>query len=210
MVRLSSDPSHLELGLCAALADGFELVLPEAAQLVFGEASFAEEGCEDEREDGVAVVVLAVDLLAALCQPALQLPQCGWLMNLRGPVLSFPDDCLQLPPERQIEGAAGDGLLRWRPLHLPQPSGGRGLFGWPCSDAPCGILPRPVSPESIVHSPKSAPGPASQNSAMLAHGVDYDTPPLKGLRMQPNRLQMGSCRNGVTCGVDDKRTNNSE
>jgi len=87
MVWLSSDPSHLELGLCAALADGFELVLPEAAQVVFGEASFAEEGCEDEREDGVAVVVLAVDLLAALCQPALQLPQCGWLMNLRGPVL---------------------------------------------------------------------------------------------------------------------------
>ena len=46
--------------------DGFKLVLPEAAQVVFGEAAVADEDGKDEREDGVAVVVFAVDLLAAL------------------------------------------------------------------------------------------------------------------------------------------------
>jgi hypothetical protein len=29
-----------------------------------------------------------------------------------------------------------------------------------------------------------------------SHRVYFDTPPLKGLRMQPDRLQMRSCRNG--------------
>ena len=32
------------------------------------------------------------------------------------------------------------------------------------------------------------------------HRVDGDTPPLKGLRSEPDRLQMGSCRNGVAWG----------
>ncbi len=70
-------------------ADGVELVRSEAAEIVFGEASFGEEGGEDEREDGVAVVVLAIDLSAALGEPALQFPRartapessrpCPWL-----------------------------------------------------------------------------------------------------------------------------------
>jgi hypothetical protein len=86
---------------------GFELVLPEAAQVVFGEAPVAEEGGEDERENGVAVIVFAVYLLAALGEPALQLPQLGRLLDLGGPFLGFPDDRLQLPPECQVEGPAG-------------------------------------------------------------------------------------------------------
>jgi hypothetical protein len=46
--------------------DVAELVFAEAVQLVLVEAATAEEVCEDEREDRVAVVVLAIDLLAAL------------------------------------------------------------------------------------------------------------------------------------------------
>ena len=33
-----------------------------------------------------------------------------------------------------------------------------------------------------------------------ASALGVDTPPLKGLRLQPFRLQMGSCRNGASCG----------
>lgn len=56
-------------------------------------------------------------------------------------------------------------------------------------------MPAPGAPRPIQHPLKAA---------MLAHGVNGDTPPLKGLRMQPDRLQMGLCRNGVTAGWTTK------
>jgi hypothetical protein len=42
------------------------------------------------------------------------------------------------------------------------------------------------------------PFPAA-NEEHAAYGIGFrvDTPPLQGLRMEPKRLQMGSCRNGV-------------
>jgi hypothetical protein len=44
--------------------DVAEFVFAQAVQLVLVEAATAEEVCEDEGEDRVVVVVLAVDLLA--------------------------------------------------------------------------------------------------------------------------------------------------
>jgi len=53
------------------VADAAELVFSDAVELVIAEASIAEQNSEDEREDGVAVVVIVVDLLAPLGQPRL-------------------------------------------------------------------------------------------------------------------------------------------
>jgi hypothetical protein len=93
-------------------------------QLVLVEAATAEEVCEEEREDRVAVVVLAVDLLAALSEVLFQLPEAGRLLNLRGLASGFQDDRLQLPTKRQIKGFSGDSLLRWRPLQVSHHSAG--------------------------------------------------------------------------------------
>ena len=32
-----------------------------------------------------------------------------------------------------------------------------------------------------------------------AHRVNFDTPPLKGLRMEPFRFQLETCRNNAAC-----------
>ena len=93
-------------------------------QLVLIEAATAEEVCEDEREDRVAVVVLAIDLLAALGEVPFQLPEAGRLLNLRSLGFSFQDDRLQLPRKRLIEGASGDGLLRRRSFQVSHRSAG--------------------------------------------------------------------------------------
>jgi len=46
---------------------------------------------EDDREHGIAVVVEAVDVFAALGQVAFQLPEFGRLLNPPGHLLGFPD-----------------------------------------------------------------------------------------------------------------------
>jgi hypothetical protein len=69
--------------------DVAELVFAEAVQLVLVEAATDEEVCEDEREDRVAVVVLAVDLLAALSEVMFQLPEAGRLLNRRSLAFGF-------------------------------------------------------------------------------------------------------------------------
>ena len=56
------------------MADSVELFLGEAVEVVFREVAIAKQGCEDQWEDGVAEVEGAVDLVAALTEPAFQLP----------------------------------------------------------------------------------------------------------------------------------------
>ncbi len=55
-------------------ADEAELVFAEAVQLLFAEAAFPDEVCEDDREDGVAEVEEAVDVFAALSEVVFQIP----------------------------------------------------------------------------------------------------------------------------------------
>jgi hypothetical protein len=57
------------------VADGVELVRGEAEESVFGKATVAEQAGEDARQDGVAVVEVAVDAAALLAEPGFQFPQ---------------------------------------------------------------------------------------------------------------------------------------
>jgi hypothetical protein len=63
-------------------ADEGELVLGQAVQVLLGEAALADEVGEDDGEDGVAEVELAVDLFAALGEEVFQIPQLGGCMIL--------------------------------------------------------------------------------------------------------------------------------
>jgi hypothetical protein len=75
--------------------DVAEFVFAQVVQLVLVDAATTEEVCEDEGEDRVAVVVLAVDLLAALSEVPFQLPEAGRLLNLRSLAFGFLDDRIQ-------------------------------------------------------------------------------------------------------------------
>src|SRR5579862_7642012 len=55
--------------------DFIEFVRSEASQVVFADLAGAEQPGEDARQDGVAVVESAIDLAAALPEPAFQFPQ---------------------------------------------------------------------------------------------------------------------------------------
>src|SRR5260370_31119981 len=100
VLRPASRARVLKVHSCAV--DVAELVFAEAVQLVLVEAATAEEVCEDEREDRVAVVVLAVDLLSALNEILFQLPEARRLSNLLGLAFGFFADPLHLPPQRLI------------------------------------------------------------------------------------------------------------
>jgi hypothetical protein len=70
--------------------DVAEFVFAQAVQFGLVEAATAEEICEDEGEDRVAVVVLAVDFLAALSKVPFQFPEAGRLLNRRSLAFWFP------------------------------------------------------------------------------------------------------------------------
>lgn len=57
------------------MADGVELVGGEAAQVLFAYLAGAEQGCEDDGQDGVAVVEVAVDPSALFAEPVFQVPE---------------------------------------------------------------------------------------------------------------------------------------
>jgi hypothetical protein len=69
--------------------DPAEFVFAEAVQFLLDEAATAEEIRENEREDRVAVVVHAIDLLPALSEVLFQFPEAGRLSNLRGLAFCF-------------------------------------------------------------------------------------------------------------------------
>jgi hypothetical protein len=54
--------------------------------------AFLDQVGEDAQEDGIAVVVLAVDFLAALGSITFQLPQIGRLLDLLSDFLCLPHD----------------------------------------------------------------------------------------------------------------------
>ena len=59
-------------------ADGqAELIFRQAVQVLLGEATFAEEVSEDEREHGIAVVVEAVDVCCAAGSGTVPNPRVG-------------------------------------------------------------------------------------------------------------------------------------
>lgn len=103
------------------MAHGVELVRGETAEVVFGDLAVAEQGGEDDRQDGIAVVEGAVDPAAALGEPVLQVPEFGGFRDPGGAFPGFPDNGLQFPAEGEVEGSAGDGLLRRRPLPSATP-----------------------------------------------------------------------------------------
>jgi hypothetical protein len=100
------------------VADGVELVRGEAEEIVFGKATVAEQAGEDMRQDGVAVVEVAVDAAALLAEPGFQFPQVRGFRDPRGAFLGFTDGAFEFPAECQVEGSAGDGLLRRGPLPI--------------------------------------------------------------------------------------------
>jgi hypothetical protein len=69
--------------------DPAQLVFAEAVQFLLNEAAPAEEIRENEREDRIAVVVHAIDLLPALGEVLFKFPETGRLLNLRGLAFRF-------------------------------------------------------------------------------------------------------------------------
>jgi hypothetical protein len=82
-----------------SLAGVPEFVFCESVEFLFREVTFADEISEDEGQDGVAVVVGAVDLVAALGEPAFQFPEIGGLSDGSGAPLGFLNDGIQFPLE---------------------------------------------------------------------------------------------------------------
>src|SRR6476661_6222003 len=62
-----------------------KFVFAEALQLFFGEAPIAAEVPKNDGEDRVAIVIALVDVLAALTQIELQVPQFGRLLDPGSP-----------------------------------------------------------------------------------------------------------------------------
>jgi hypothetical protein len=75
--------------------DGIELLLGEAVQVIFAEATVAEQRGEDKRQDGVAEIERTVDAFALLGEPAFDFPQVRSFPDPIGPDLCFPDDGLE-------------------------------------------------------------------------------------------------------------------
>lgn len=98
------------------MADGVELGGVEAVEVVFGEATGAEQVGEDVGQDGVAVIEVVIDAAALFAKPPFQVPEVRGFRDPRGVFLCFPDDGFEFPAKGQIEGSASGCLLRWRPL----------------------------------------------------------------------------------------------
>jgi len=98
------------------VANNRELFLAEPVQFFLTEAACADQASKDEREHGVPVVVLGVDVLAPLAQVILQLPQVARLLNLCGEPLRLTDDGLKLP----VEARSNFGEVRGSPGYTYQ------------------------------------------------------------------------------------------
>ena len=100
------------------MSDGVELGGVEAEEIAFRDLAGADQVGEDDRQDRVPVIEVAVDPAAALAEPAFQVPQVRGFRDPRGMLLRFPEDGIEFAAERQVEGPPGDGLLRRGPLPL--------------------------------------------------------------------------------------------
>ena len=89
---LSSQPK-VQLDISANRA---ELIFIQALELLFAEPSLPDEISENEKKNRVLVLVLVVNLCAAIREVALQIPEVGGLLDLRSPVLGLKRDSFQL------------------------------------------------------------------------------------------------------------------
>src|ERR1035438_9741126 len=96
--------------------DGFHLVLSQPAKLFLAQLAVPDEIGKHQDENRIPIVVPAVNLLTALSQIELQVPQVGRFLDLANHLLSFPDYRRQLPSQRRVKRLPRDGLFCRRPL----------------------------------------------------------------------------------------------
>ena len=98
------------------MANQLDLFQGQSVQITFPEAALLQKLSEHQREHGVAIIVLALQLSSALREPAFQVPQRGDVLDSGGSVLGFPDQVLFFSVEGLLECLASHDLLRRRPF----------------------------------------------------------------------------------------------
>ena len=93
-------------------ANGLQFIFPQTSQLFFAQTTFSDKRPEDVSENRIAIVVFAIDLLTALGQIGLQVPEVRRLIYLAGHFLCGPYHRLKFPIQGSLKSLAGDTFFR--------------------------------------------------------------------------------------------------
>ncbi len=91
--------------------DRFQLVFPQAVQLLLIDPAFAQEPPQHMRKARTAKVIFAVNFRTALGQVKFQVPKIRRLLDLVGHSLCFLNHLLKFLGQSSVEGFARDGFF---------------------------------------------------------------------------------------------------